>query len=68
MESGSSLPGRSSQTQNYKWASFIGGAIALLTLTIPPTLITYYSTNNTLDILLQTTEDSREVNDFLIGG
>ncbi|NBD32437.1 MAG: hypothetical protein GVY17_05585 [Cyanobacteria bacterium] len=49
----SSLPGRSAQSKNYTWASLIGGAIALLTLTIPPTIITYYSANNALDTLFQ---------------
>lgn len=56
MDSSSSLPGRSSQPpKNSKWVNLIGGAIALLTLTIPPIIITYYSTNNSLDTLLPTT-------------
>ncbi|MDR9405370.1 MAG: hypothetical protein RI580_18275 [Halothece sp. Uz-M2-17] len=50
----SSLPGRSAQSKNYTWASLLGSAIALLTLTIPPAIITYYSANNVLDTLLQT--------------
>jgi hypothetical protein len=52
--SSSSLPDRSSQLKTYSWASIVGTAIALLTLTIPPTIITYYSSNNALDTLLQT--------------
>lgn len=54
MDSSSSLPDRSSQLKAYSWASIVGTAIALLTLTIPPTIITYYSSNNDLDTLLQT--------------
>ncbi|WP_150107090.1 hypothetical protein [Halothece sp. PCC 7418] len=45
----SSLPGRSAQSKNYRWASLLGSAIALLTLTIPPAIITYYSANNAID-------------------
>ena len=50
----SSLPGRSAQSKTYSWASLLGSAIALLTLTIPPAIITYYSGKNVLDTLLQT--------------
>lgn len=55
MDSSTSLPGRSSEPKPYKMASFVGTMIAVLTLTIPPLMITHYSTNNALEAILQTT-------------
>lgn len=48
MDSSRTLPGRSSQPKPQPWASIVGSAIALLTLTVPPTVITYYSMNDPL--------------------
>jgi len=50
----SSLPGRFFQANPYRWVSLLGGVIALLTLTIPPTIITYYSANNPLETVFPT--------------
>lgn len=55
MDSSSGLSGRSSAPKHDRnqWASVIGGAIALITLTLPPLIITHYSANNALDTLLE---------------
>jgi len=55
MDSSTSLPGRSSEPKAYKWASFVGTMIAILTLTLPPLMITHYSINNSVDPILKTT-------------
>ncbi len=54
MDSSRTLPGRSFQSQPkpHHWANLVGSAIALLTLTIPPTIITYYSINDPFNGLL----------------
>ncbi|NBD15885.1 MAG: hypothetical protein GVY04_06985 [Cyanobacteria bacterium] len=56
----SSLPGRSFQPNPYRWVSLLGGAIALLTLTIPPAIITYYSANKALETVFPTSSLNTE--------
>jgi len=55
MDSSSSLSGRSAAPKHDRnqWVTVIGGAIALITLTLPPVIITHYSANNALDKLLE---------------
>lgn len=59
MDSSSSWPGRSSEPRNNKWANIVGTVIAIATLTLPPTIITYYSANNVLEALWQTPSITR---------
>jgi len=63
----SSLPGRFFQSNPYRWVSLLGGAIALLTLTIPPIIITYYSANNALETVLPAPSLNTEVQPHSVG-
>lgn len=63
MDSSSGLSGRSAnKSVKNQWANVIGGAIALITLTLPPVIITHYSANNALDSLIQVSTEKANIN------
>ena len=50
MES-SSPSGNATEPPQHRWAKIMGTAIALLTLTLPPFVIAYYSSNSNVEAL-----------------